>query len=65
MDSIKSSACEKQVPSGASGQNPLEKETTYTIKGKKFIVEPVFKKDAKDTVGSILMRLMQSDSGNT
>jgi len=64
VDSIKSSACKKQMPSGASGQNPLEKGTTYTIKGKTFIVEPVFKNDAKDTVGSILMRLMQSDSGN-
>jgi len=41
--------------------NPLEKVTNYTIKGKTFIVEPVFKKDAKDTVGTILMRLMQSD----
>ena len=44
-----------------SGRSSLDKTTTYTIKGKTFIVEPVFKEDSKDTVGSILMRLMQSD----
>lgn len=46
---------------GASGQNPLEKTTTYKVKGATFIVEPFFKEDSKDTVGTILMRLMQSD----
>ena len=52
----------KSEPPGASGRNSLEKETTYTIKGNTFIVEPIFKEDSKNTVGSILMRLMQSDS---
>jgi len=47
---------------GASGQSPLEDTRTYTIQGKTFIVEPVFKKDAKETVGTILLRLIQSDS---
>lgn len=45
-----------------SGRNSLEIETTYTIKDNTFIVEPVFKEDSKNTVGSLLMWLMQSDS---
>ena len=44
-----------------SGQNPLENITTYTIKGKTFIVEPVFKEDSQETLGTILMRLMRLD----
>lgn len=46
---------------GASGQNPLEDTRTYTIQGKTFIVEPVFKEDTGETVGTILLRLIQSD----
>ena len=47
---------------GASGQNPLEDIRTYTVQGKTFVVEPVFKEDAKETVGTILLRLIQSDN---
>jgi len=50
---------------GTSGQTPLEDIRTYTIQGKTFIVEPIFKKNAKETVGTILLRLIQSDNGNT
>ena len=39
----------------------LENPTTYTVKGKVFIVEPVFKTDGKETIGDVLMRLMKSD----
>jgi len=39
----------------------LESPTTYTVKGKVFIVEPVFKTDGKETIGDVLMRLMKSD----
>ena len=46
---------------GASGQSPLEKTRTYTGQGKTFVVEPVFKDGAKETVGTILLRLIQSD----
>ncbi|WP_250228675.1 hypothetical protein [Anaeropeptidivorans aminofermentans] len=46
----------------ASGQNPLEDTRTYTVQGKTFIVEPVFKSGVKETVGTILLRLIQSDT---
>jgi hypothetical protein len=52
----------KEKQPGASGQNPLEETRTYTVQGKAFIVEPVFKSEAKDTVGTILLRLIQSDN---
>lgn len=48
---------------GTSGQNPLEDTRTYNVQGKTFIVEPVFKSEAKETVGTILLRLIQSDAG--
>lgn len=54
----------KEKTPGVLGRNPLEETRTYTVEGKTFIVEPVFKKDSTDTVGSILMRLMQSDREN-
>ncbi|MDL2218640.1 transposon-encoded TnpW family protein [Christensenellaceae bacterium OttesenSCG-928-M15] len=46
---------------GASGQSPLEDTRTYTVQGKTFVVEPVFKEGAKETVGTVLLRLIQSD----
>ena len=54
------SLCSSEQP-GASGQNSLKDITTYTIKGKTFIVEPVFKEDSQETLGTILMRLMRLD----
>lgn len=47
--------------SGVAGQNPLEDTRTYSIQGKTFVVEPVFKEGAKETVGTVLLRLIQSD----
>ena len=38
----------------------LENPTTYTVKGKVFIVEPIFQADGKETIGDVLMRLMKS-----
>lgn len=49
---------------GASGQSPLEDTRSYTVQGKTFVVEPVFKEGAKETVGTILLRLIQSDNEN-
>lgn len=40
----------------------LAKESTYEIKGKKFIVSPVFKTEGKETLGTTLLRLMTSDN---
>ena len=39
-------------------QKVLSKPTTYTIENKKFIVEPVFKEEAHETLGEILLKLM-------
>lgn len=41
--------------------NPLEESTAYRIKNQTFIVEPVFPKDGKETLGTVLLRLMQQD----
>ena len=42
--------------------NPLEEKTTYRIGNRSFVVESVFKKDAPDTLGSVLLRLMKSET---
>ena len=36
----------------------LSKPTTYTVDGRKFIVEPVFKDKAHETLGEILLKLI-------
>lgn len=44
--------------------NPLEESTSYQVKDKTFIVEPVFLKEGKETLGTVLLRLMQQDVEN-
>ena len=46
------------------GFTPLtlnENISTYLIGKKKFLVQPVFSKIAKETLGTILLRMIQSD----
>ncbi|MDO5401161.1 MAG: hypothetical protein Q4F17_09305 [Eubacteriales bacterium] len=42
--------------------NPLDEKTTYRIGNRSFVVEPVFKKEGPDTLGSVLLRLMNEES---
>ena len=51
------------VSSGKKPQeNPLKEKTTYRFGNRSFVVEPVFRQDGPDTLGSILLRLMKSES---
>ena len=43
-------------------KNPLDAKTTYHIGNRSFVVEPVFKEESPDTLGSVLLRLMKSES---
>jgi|GEM_PF-186144 len=43
-------------------KNPLDEKKTYRIGNRSFVVEPVFKKESPDTLGSVLLRLMKSES---
>ncbi|MGI6333755.1 MAG: hypothetical protein ACOX1A_03920 [Saccharofermentanales bacterium] len=52
----------KEKLRGLSEQNPLEDIQIYNLQGKTFIVEPVFKKDSEETLATVLLRLIQSDS---
>ena len=47
-------------PSPAKGT--LDEKTTYRFGNRSFVVEPVFRQDGPDTLGSILLRLMKSES---
>ena len=40
---------------------PLDQETTYHVNGRSFIVQPVFKDDNANSLGEVLLRIMQSD----
>ena len=44
-----------------SKQNPLDAQTTYHISGRSFVVQPVFKPEKNNTLGDVLLRLMQAD----
>ena len=46
---------------GTTKQSLAEK-TTYRFVNRSFVVEPVFRKEGPDTLGSILLRLMKSES---
>ena len=51
------------VSSGKKPQeNPLKEKTTYRFGNRSFVVEPVFRKESPDTLGSILLRLMKAES---
>ena len=58
----------KKLPEGYNehiNQSPLEERTTYHIEGRSFVVQPVFKKENANTLGAILLRLMQADCENS
>ncbi len=40
---------------------PLDQETTYHVNGRSFIVHPVFKQENANSLGGVLLRLMQAD----
>ena len=40
----------------------LDEKTTYRFGNRSFVVESVFQKEGQDTLGSILLRLMKSES---
>ena len=42
-------------------QSLSEETATYHFKGRTFIVQSVFKKENANTLGAILIRLMQAD----
>ena len=47
----------KTTPADAE-RKALSKPTTYTVDGRKFIVEPIFKDEAHETLGEILLKLI-------
>ena len=40
---------------------PLDQETTYHVNGRSFVVQPVFKQGTTNSLGDVLLRLMQAD----
>lgn len=43
---------------------PLTQQTTYTISKQNFIVTPVFGDNKPNTLGQVLLRLMQAEMDN-
>lgn len=42
-------------------QKGFEQEQSYTIENTTFIVQPKFRTDGKETIGSVLIKLMQKE----
>ena len=40
---------------------PLDQKTTYHIEGRSIVVQPVFKQENANSLGEVLLRLMQAD----
>ena len=46
-------------------QQELEQEQTYMVGNTTFIVETIFRADSQETLGSVLLKLMQNEIDNT
>ncbi len=46
----------------ASDQRIVNGASSYSVGGRTFLVERVFQEDARETVGSILLRLLRMES---
>ena len=53
---------EKRTKPGEKAKHDLNEKTTYRFGNRSFIVEPVFKEEPQNTLGSVLLRLMKSES---
>lgn len=62
MENTKTAVCKDNMPPGAFGRNRLDKSSTYKVDGKTFIVKPIFQTDGHDTLGTVLIKLMQADA---
>lgn len=47
---------------GTSMLPPLDTMRTYTVGKMQFVVEPLFNPAAKDTLATVILRLIQSDT---
>ena len=53
---------EKPAPPDIPKQNHVQLEKmTYHFGNRAFVVEPVFKEESPDTLGSVLLRLMKAE----
>ena len=50
-----------QKEKSKQGDTEFTKPTTYDFDKNSFVVEPVFKEQAKDTLGTVLVRLIESE----
>ena len=61
---LKGDIIQEKEPVSPTQQNPMEETMTYHIEGMSFIVQSVFKKENANTLGEVLLRLMQADREN-
>ena len=62
MENIEPSTNKNNEVPGTSGKNPFEETTSYKVGGMTFLVEPRFKESGTETIGTILVKLMKSES---
>lgn len=51
-----------QSPSSSKQKKDLEYVSTYQIDGRQFIITPVFREESNETLGTVLLRLMENDA---
>jgi hypothetical protein len=59
-----SEALVKQTDESVSGPGELSAPVTYSVAGREFTVEPVFKEQSSESIGSILLKLIAEEAGN-
>lgn len=63
MMETKSPSHNLTVLPSSTGKNAIDKVSTYKVGGKTFVVQPVFRSESQDTIGTILLRLMRAEVG--
>ena len=52
----------RQEASVPANNEHLDKTSTYHVDGKSFIVTPVFRQEGDETLGSVLLKLIQTEA---
>lgn len=58
---MKQEATKRDSARDTSRTDPLDKKSTYTVSGRRYVVTPVFRDNGGEALDSILMRMMKAD----
>jgi len=61
MNSTPAIRCSEHMPA-ATDQRMMNDDSRYSVGGKTFLIERVFRDDSSETVGTVLLKLLRMDT---